>query len=223
MKPCSPISEVTSRAAPAGAAERRSCQTFPISTRSAIGGDRRRQRLHRFKQVPIRFLLPNFITLLALCSGLTAIRLGVEGRYEWAVVAVIVAIVLDAVDGRLARLLKGTSRFGAELDSLADFVNFGVAPAVLIYMWSLNGLRSIGWIAALGLAICCALRLARFNVSIDDPDKPAWTMNYFTGAPAPAGSRPGARAHVSRFPRHRRRMATTSCGWCCPILSVSRS
>ena len=144
--------------------------------------------MHRFKQVPIRFLLPNFITLLALCSGLTAIRLGVEGRYEWAVVAIIVAIVLDAVDGRLARLLKGTSRFGAELDSLADFVNFGVAPAVLIYMWSLNGLRSIGWIAALGLAICCALRLARFNVAIDDPDKPAWMMNYFTGAPAPAGA-----------------------------------
>jgi len=148
----------------------------------------RAQRLHRFKQVPIRFLLPNFITLLALCSGLTAIRLGVESRYELAVAAVLVAIVLDAVDGRLARLLKGTSRFGAELDSLADFVNFGVAPAVLIYMWSLNGLRSVGWIVAIGFAICCALRLARFNVSLDDPDKPAWTMNYFTGAPAPAGA-----------------------------------
>jgi CDP-diacylglycerol--serine O-phosphatidyltransferase len=149
---------------------------------------RRAQRLYRFKRVPVRFLLPNLITLLALCSGLTAIRLGVEGRYELAVVAIIVAIVLDAVDGRLARFLKGTSRFGAELDSLADFVNFGVAPAMLIYMWSLNGLRSVGWVAALALAICCALRLARFNVSIDDPDKPAWTMNYFTGAPAPAGA-----------------------------------
>lgn len=162
--------------------------TQPDLDEERFDSDTRRQRLRRFKQVPIRFLLPNFITLLALCSGLTAIRLGVEGRYELAVVAVIVAVVLDAVDGRLARLLKGTSRFGAELDSLADFVNFGVAPAVLIYMWSLNGLRSIGWIVALGLAICCALRLARFNVAIDDPDKPAWTMNYFTGAPAPAGA-----------------------------------
>jgi CDP-diacylglycerol---serine O-phosphatidyltransferase len=149
---------------------------------------RRTQRLRRFKRVPIRFLLPNLITLLALCSGVTAIRLGVEGRYELAVVAVIVAILLDAVDGRLARMLKGTSRFGAELDSLADFVNFGVAPAILIYTWSLNGLRNIGWIAALALAICCALRLARFNVALDDPDKPAWKMNYFTGAPAPAGA-----------------------------------
>jgi CDP-diacylglycerol--serine O-phosphatidyltransferase len=97
--------------------------------------------------------LPNLITLLALCSGVTAIRLGIEGRFEIAVAAVIVAIVLDAVDGRLARLLKGTSRFGAELDSLADFVNFGVAPAMLIYLWSLNQLRTLGWVIALILAI----------------------------------------------------------------------
>jgi CDP-diacylglycerol--serine O-phosphatidyltransferase len=149
---------------------------------------RREQRLRRFKQIPVRILLPNLITLLALCSGITAIRLGVEGRFELAVVAVILAIVLDAVDGRLARMLKGTSRFGAELDSLTDFVNFGVAPAILIYMWSLNALKTSGWVAALILAICCALRLARFNVAIDDPDKPAWTMNFFTGAPAPAGA-----------------------------------
>jgi CDP-diacylglycerol--serine O-phosphatidyltransferase len=148
----------------------------------------REQRLRRFKQVPIRILVPNLITLLALCSGVTAIRLGMEGRYELAVAAVILAIVLDAIDGRLARFLKGTSRFGAELDSLADFVNFGVAPAILIYLWSLNSLKSLGWVVALCLAICCALRLARFNVAIDDPDKPAWMMNFFTGAPAPAGA-----------------------------------
>ena len=92
------------------------------------------------------------------------------------------------MDGRLARLLKGSSRFGAELDSLTDFVNFGVAPAVLIHLWSLHALRNLGWIVALALAICCALRLARFNVSIDDPDKPAWTIGYFTGIPAPAGA-----------------------------------
>lgn len=146
------------------------------------------QRRRRFKQVPIRYLLPNLITLLALCSGITAIRLGIENRYELAVAAVIVSIVLDAMDGRLARLLKGTSRFGAELDSLSDFLNFGVAPAILIYHWSLNDLRTLGWVAALFLAVCCALRLARFNVALDDPDKPAWMMNYFTGAPAPAGA-----------------------------------
>ena len=133
--------------------------SFPDLDEENFDRSRRAQRLRRFKQVPIRFLLPNLITLLALCSGVTAIRLGVEGRYELAVVAVIVAIVLDAVDGRLARLLKGTSRFGAELDSLADFVNFGVAPAILIYMWSLNGLQaaSAGWWRS-GLAICCALQ-----------------------------------------------------------------
>jgi CDP-diacylglycerol---serine O-phosphatidyltransferase len=145
-------------------------------------------RLPRFKSIPVRVLLPNLITLLALCSGVTAIRLGIEGRYELAVGCVILAIVLDAVDGRLARMLKGSSRFGAELDSLADFVNFGVAPAVLIHLWSLHALRNLGWIVALALAVCCALRLARFNVAIEDPDKPAWTMNFFTGIPAPAGA-----------------------------------
>ncbi len=147
--------------------------------------DRQRQR---FRQVPVRFLLPNLITLLALASGITAIRLGIEGRYELAVGAICIAIVLDAMDGRLARLLKGTSRFGAELDSLADFLNFGVAPAILMYIWALNALRSLGWLIALSYAICCALRLARFNVALDDPDKPAWAANFFTGAPAPAGA-----------------------------------
>lgn len=142
----------------------------------------------RFGRVPIRYLLPNLITLLALCSGVTAIRLGIEGRYELAVGAVIIAIVLDAVDGRLARFLKGTSRFGAELDSLADFVNFGVAPAILIYVWSLEALKGRGWVAALIFAIACALRLARFNVALDDINKPAWKNAFFAGAPAPAGA-----------------------------------
>ncbi len=145
-------------------------------------------RQRRFQMVPVRFLLPNLITLLALCSGVTAIRLAVEGRFELAVAGVMVAVVLDAVDGRLARLLKGTSRFGAELDSLADFVNFGVAPAILLYTWSLNSLRTAGWVICLILAICCALRLARFNVALDDPNKPAWAGHFFTGAPAPAGA-----------------------------------
>ena len=148
----------------------------------------REQRAARFKRVPVRFLLPNLITLLALCSGITAIRLGVQGRFELGVGCIMIAIILDAVDGRLARFLKGTSRFGAELDSLADFVNFGVAPAMLMYFWSLNQLHTLGWIIALMLAICCALRLARFNVALDDPGKPAWAAGFFTGAPAPAGA-----------------------------------
>jgi CDP-diacylglycerol--serine O-phosphatidyltransferase len=141
-----------------------------------------------FKLVPARYLWPNLLTLLALCSGVTAIRLGIEQRYELAVAAVMIAIVLDALDGRLARLIKGTSRFGAELDSLADFVNFGVAPAILIYLWALNGMRPLGWVIALMFAVCCALRLARFNVALDEVDRPAWKAGFFTGVPAPAGA-----------------------------------
>lgn len=142
----------------------------------------------RFKAIPVRTLLPNLITLLALCAGLTAIRLSMEGKLEWALAAIVFAGVLDGIDGRVARMLKGTSRFGAELDSLADFVNFGVAPALILYFWGLHELKSAGWIAALVYAICASLRLARFNVMIDDPNKPAWSANFFTGIPAPAGA-----------------------------------
>jgi CDP-diacylglycerol--serine O-phosphatidyltransferase len=145
-------------------------------------------RQRRFKAIPVRTLLPNLITLLALCAGLTAIRLAVEGKLELALAAIVFAALLDGIDGRVARLLKGTSRFGAELDSLADFVNFGVAPALILYFWGLHELKSAGWIVALVFAICAGLRLARFNVMIDDPDKPAWAGNFFTGIPAPAGA-----------------------------------
>ncbi len=148
----------------------------------------REQRYRRFRLIPIRILLPNVITLLALCSGVTAIRMATEGRFELAVAAIILATLLDALDGRVARLLKGTSRFGAELDSLADFVNFGVAPAMVVYLWSLQSMKSLGWVVCLALAICCAARLARFNMALDDPDKPAWTGGFFTGVPAPAGA-----------------------------------
>jgi len=145
-------------------------------------------RRRRFKAIPVRTLLPNLITLLALCAGLTAIRVAVENRLELALAAIVLAVLLDGIDGRVARMLKGTSRFGAELDSLADFVNFGVAPALILYFWGLAELKSAGWIAALVFAICAALRLARFNVMIDDPSKPAWAANFFTGIPAPAGA-----------------------------------
>jgi len=145
-----------------------------------------RKRL--FKPVPFRVIVPNIITLIALCLGLTAIRLAFEGRYEPAVVAIVVAAVLDGIDGRVARLLKGTSRFGAELDSLADFVNFGVTPALILYSFLLHELKAIGWIAVLVFAIAMVLRLARFNVMLDDPHRPEWKKNFFTGMPAPAGA-----------------------------------
>lgn len=144
-------------------------------------------RSPRFRRIPTRLLIPNLITLLALGMGLTAIRMSIEGRFEWAVAAIVIAAVLDSLDGRIARLLKSASRFGAELDSLADFVNFGVAPAVLLYNWSLVDLKSAGWIGVLAFSLCCALRLARFNVSLERP-RPAWTSKFFVGMPAPAGA-----------------------------------
>ncbi len=146
------------------------------------------QKRRRFRQIPVRTLLPNLITLLALCAGLTAIRLAIEARLEWAVAAIVFAATLDGIDGRVARMLKGTSRFGAELDSLADFVNFGVAPALILYFWGLHELGNAGWIAAMVFAICAGLRLARFNVMIDDPNRPAWAANFFVGMPAPGGA-----------------------------------
>ena len=142
----------------------------------------------RFRPIPVRVLLPNLITLLALCAGLTAMRMAVENNIQLALAAIVFAALLDGIDGRIARLLKGTSRFGAELDSLADFVNFGVAPALILYFWGLHELKSAGWIAALVFAICAALRLARFNVMIDEPNRPVWAGNFFTGIPAPAGA-----------------------------------
>lgn len=144
--------------------------------------------MQRLRQIPVRVLVPNVITLLALCAGLTGIRLAIEERYELALGAIVFAAVLDAVDGRVARMIKGTSRFGAELDSLADFVNFGVAPGLILYFWGLKPLGNIGWIAAMVFAICASLRLARFNVQIEDPNRPAWSGNFFTGIPAPAGA-----------------------------------
>lgn len=139
-------------------------------------------------QVPVRVLIPSIFTLVGLCAGLTAIRMGIESRWDLAVAALVFAAFLDGIDGRVARLLKASSRFGAELDSLADFVNFGVAPAIIMFNWALEDLRSLGWIAVLVFAVCSALRLARFNVSLDRTDLPAWKSNYFVGVPAPAGA-----------------------------------
>ena len=145
-------------------------------------------RRRRFRPIPVRMLVPNFITLLAIAAGLTAIRLSTEGRMQLAVAAIVFAAVLDGIDGRVARMIKGQSKFGAELDSLADFVNFGVAPGLILYFWQLHELHDGGWIAAMVFAISGGLRLARFNASIDEPNKPAFASNYFTGVPAPAGA-----------------------------------
>ena len=142
----------------------------------------------RFKPIPFRLIAPNVITLLALCLGLTAMRLVVEGKLETATICILIAAALDGVDGRLARMLKGTSRFGAELDSLSDFVNFGVATGYVLWIFVLHDLKSFGWIIVLTLACAMALRLARFNVMIDDPDRPDWQKDFFVGMPAPAGA-----------------------------------
>jgi CDP-diacylglycerol--serine O-phosphatidyltransferase len=145
-------------------------------------------RRRRFRPIPVRMLVPNVITLLAICAGLTAIRLSTEGRVELAVAAIVFAAILDGIDGRVARMIKGQSKFGAELDSLADFVNFGVAPGLILYFWQLHDLKNVGWIAAMIFAISGGLRLARFNATIDDQTKPAFAANFFTGVPAPAGA-----------------------------------
>jgi CDP-diacylglycerol--serine O-phosphatidyltransferase len=161
----------------------------PVLPRLETQERRRRSRLlFRQSKIPLRLLVPNFFTVLSLCAGLTAIRMAIEQRYEMAIALVVIAALLDGVDGRLARALKAQSKFGAELDSLADFVNFGVAPAVIVFIWGLGSLpRGFGWIVALVFALAMGLRLARFN-SMIDVERPKWQANYFTGMPAPAGA-----------------------------------
>jgi len=136
-------------------------------------------------RLSLNVMIPNMLTLLALCSGLTAIRFAYEGRWEHAALAILAASILDALDGRIARLLKGTSKFGAELDSLADILSFGVAPGLMLYFWSLQNVGRFGWILVLIYAMACALRLARFNTAAEDPNPPAWAGNFFAGVPAP--------------------------------------
>lgn len=142
----------------------------------------------RFRAVPVRVLIPNIITLMALAAGLTGVRFAIEGRLDHAALALVAAALLDGIDGRIARLLKGTSRFGAELDSLADFVSFGCAPALILYFWQLYVLKTAGWLACLVLAFAAALRLARFNVMLDAPERPDWQKEFAVGVPAPAGA-----------------------------------
>ena len=144
------------------------------------------RRTPRFKGLTLTRMLPNMITVAATCAGLSGIRFAIDERWEFAVGAILVAAILDALDGRMARLLNASSDFGAQLDSLSDFVSFGVAPALIAWFWSLNALGGLGWAAGLFFAVCCGLRLARFNSRLDT--LPAYAYNYFQGVPAPMGA-----------------------------------
>lgn len=145
-------------------------------------------RRRRFKSLSFNRILPNMLTLLAVCAGLTAIRYAVNEQFDRAVIAIVIAGIIDGLDGRIARLLRGTTKFGAELDSLADAVNFGVVPAMVIYFWIMDTAGSFGWALCLLHTVCCILRLARFNTMIGSQALPPWAHSYFTGVPAPSGA-----------------------------------
>ena len=147
-----------------------------------------RIRRRRLKGLPFNRMIPNILTMLALSAGMTAVRFGLQDQWKPAVIAIVVAAVLDALDGRIARMLKGASKFGAELDSLSDFICFGVAPSIMLYLWSMKEAGRFGWVLVLLFSVCCALRLARFNTALEEPERPAWSYNFFTGVPAPAGA-----------------------------------
>ena len=133
-----------------------------------------------------RYLLPNILTLGGVCLGISSIKFSIDGNYSLAVIFILLAAILDALDGRIARLIKGTSEFGKELDSLTDFVSFGIAPVFILYFWELNNYGKLGWAITLIYSVCCVLRLARFNLTKID-DQPLWKSNYFEGVPSPAG------------------------------------
>ncbi len=155
------------------------------------------RRTPRLKGMTLTKMIPNMITVAATCAGLTGVRFAIDGRWEFAVGAIIVAAILDALDGRMARLLKAQSDFGAQMDSLSDFVAFGVAPALIAWFWALNELGGFGWVAGLFFAVCCGLRLARFNSRIDK--LPPYAYNYFQGVPAPMGAALGLLPMIVSF------------------------
>jgi len=160
----------------------------PPKTRLPGMRRRRLRRRPRYKGPSFNRIMPNLLTLLGLCAGITSIRYALDARWQNAAVAVVVAGVIDGLDGRLARLLKATSRFGAEFDSLSDFCSFGVAPSLIMYIWALHGTSRFAFMPCLMFAVCMALRLARFNASLETSPKPAFAQSFFTGVPAPAGA-----------------------------------
>jgi CDP-diacylglycerol--serine O-phosphatidyltransferase len=145
-------------------------------------------RRSRIKMMPISIIIPNLITVMALCSGLTGIRFALQERWEFAIGAIALAAILDTLDGRMARLLKGQSKFGAELDSLSDFISFGVAPALILFFWTTQSIQGIGWASVLFFSTCMALRLARFNTQLEDPNPQSFSARFFSGVPAPAAA-----------------------------------
>ena len=134
-----------------------------------------------------RYVIPSIISILGLCVGLSSIKFALNSQFEHAVIAITIASIIDTIDGRIARLIKGTSKFGAELDSLIDFINFGVAPAITVYIWILKDLGNIGWLLVLFHSVACCLRLARFNLG-SKMNNEKWRENFFTGVPSPAGA-----------------------------------
>ncbi len=147
------------------------------------------QEKNKFKVVSVkksRYILPSVLTLIGVCLGISSIKFAMDGNFGFAVLFIIVAAILDGLDGRVARMIKGTSEFGKELDSLTDFVSFGIAPVFVIYFWELNQFGRIGWLLVLLFSVCCVLRLARFNLTKFD-DNEEWKMNFFQGIPSPAG------------------------------------
>ncbi len=147
------------------------------------------QKKNKFKVVSVsksRYILPSVLTLIGVCLGITSIKFAMDGNFGFAVLFIIVAAILDGLDGRVARMIKGTSDFGKELDSLTDFVSFGIAPVFVIYFWELNQFGKVGWLLVLLFSVCCVLRLARFNLTKFDSNE-EWKMNFFQGIPSPAG------------------------------------
>ncbi|WP_306118720.1 MULTISPECIES: CDP-diacylglycerol--serine O-phosphatidyltransferase [unclassified Roseitalea] len=160
----------------------------PDGPRPPEGNEDEAARKRRLREIQLRFVVPNIITVLAICSGLSAVRMAFEERFDVAIGLILLAAALDGLDGRMARLIKGTSKFGAEMDSLADAVNFGVVPALVLYIFVLDEAAQFGWIAALIYVIACTLRLARFNIMAGDVNRPRWQQGFFVGIPAPGGA-----------------------------------
>ncbi len=161
---------------------------LPARRRRRLGLRRRRARRPRFAGQSFNRLIPNLLTMLGLCAGLSAIRFAIDGKYAVAVLAIVFAGAIDGIDGRIARMLRATSQFGAEFDSLSDFVCFGVAPAFVLYLWSLTGAGRLAFLPSLMFSVCLALRLARFNASLTGTQTPAYAYSFFSGVPAPAAA-----------------------------------
>lgn len=151
-------------------------------------GELNDQIIRRRSPIALRYLVPNILTILAICAGVSAIRLAIEQKFEQAILLIVIAVVLDGLDGRVARIMNGSSNFGAQMDSLADVINFGVAPALIVYTYTLQQMKQVGWVAVLVYCIACCLRLARFNIMLESSKVPSWQKEYFVGVPAPAGA-----------------------------------